>query len=176
MKWLASLCVLANFVLSACIAEPPVVHLDEDRDRGQSLEAALLGGGLDEPHALSGLLGERGLYFMEDVRQLNEPEQLELADSLAAAGVNLGSRSKLRLLADGASACVEPGDGPMAVSGADEASVRRVQDAPTAAKSGGGFSVETLAIAVTGFLGMASYILQAKLARCAPRLVSFALF
>ena len=88
MKWLASLCVLANFVLSACIAEPPVVHLDEDRDRGQSLEAALLGGGLDEPHALSGLLGERGLYLMEDMRRLNEPEQLELADTLAAAGVN----------------------------------------------------------------------------------------
>jgi len=30
MKWLASLCVLANFVLSACIAEPPLVHLDKE--------------------------------------------------------------------------------------------------------------------------------------------------
>ena len=37
---------------------------------------------------------------MQDVRRLNEAEQLELAESLRSAGVNLGSRSKLRLLAD----------------------------------------------------------------------------
>ena len=44
-----------------------MVHLDEDRDRGQPLEAALVraavGGGVNEPLALSGLLGERGAVF-----------------------------------------------------------------------------------------------------------------
>jgi hypothetical protein len=44
-----------------------------------------------------------------------------------------------------------------------------VQDTPASATSSEGFSVETLAIAVTALLSVGSYILQAKLARDAER-------
>ena len=44
-----------------------------------------------------------------------------------------------------------------------------MQDTPASATSSEGFSVETLAIAVTALLSVGSYILQAKLARDAER-------
>ena len=97
------LSLLASFALSACVAAPSAVDegMDERTDaKGHSLESELASGGLDEPHNLSGLLRELGLHVMRDVERLSEPEQLELAESLRSAGVNLGSRSKLRLLAD----------------------------------------------------------------------------
>jgi hypothetical protein len=122
---------------------------------------------MDEPRVLSTLLRELGLHVMQDVGRLNEAEQVELAESLKAAGVKLGSRSKLRLLADADAA----DDAALGVIGAGaNAPPRQMQEtqASSAASSksdGGGFSIETLAIMVTALLGLASYILQAKLAR-----------
>ena len=99
------------------------------------------------------------------MRRLNEAEQLELAESLRSAGVNLGSRSKLRLLADADAAADHGLD--LTATGANVSPRQMQEDQPAsaaAAKSdGGGFSVETLAIMVTALLGLASYILQAKL-------------
>jgi hypothetical protein len=135
------------------------------------LEAELAAGELDQPLALSGLLGDLGLHFMRDVRRLNDPEQLELVESLKTAGVNLGSRSKLRLLASvnaNMRAAVDFDQG-LVMATVAKPHRRKAQDQPlTAATSkadSGGFSVETLAIMVTTLLGLASYILQAKLAR-----------
>jgi hypothetical protein len=151
-----------------------------------TLQSNLAAAGLEQPQILSGvLLMELGLPSVQDVRLLNMPEQLELSKSLREQGINLGSRSKLRRLSEEA---VEPGEvtAPeetlQAKSGtshrereggqserrwqlqSDETpSVRRAQDEPAKAESSR-FSVETLAIAVTGLLGLASYILQAKLA------------
>jgi hypothetical protein len=165
------LSLLASFALSACVAAPSAVDegMDERTDaNGHSLESELASGGLDEPHSLSGLLEDLGLHVMRDVERLNEPEQLELAKSLRSAGVNLGSRSKLRLLADADAAADHGLD--LTATGAN-VSPRQMQEdqlagAAAAAKSdGGGFSVETLAIMVTALLGLASYVLQAKLAR-----------
>ena len=65
------------------------------------LEAELVVGGLNEPHALSNILRDVGLHSIGDVHHLNAPEQLELSESLRAAGVDLGSRSRLRRLSDG---------------------------------------------------------------------------
>ena len=164
-----SFCLLASFAIGACVAAPSAVDeaIDTGRDKGPALESELVSGGLDQPHALSSLLEGLGLRLMQDVRRLNEPEQLELAESLRAADVNLGSRSKLRLLAN-ADAAADCGLGMMS-TGANVSPRQMQEDQPAsaaAAKSdGGGFSVETLAIMVTALLGLASYVLQAKLAR-----------
>ena len=53
------------------------------------LEAELAEGGLNEPHALSDILRDVGLHSIGDVQHLNAPEQLELSESLRAAGVIL---------------------------------------------------------------------------------------
>ena len=85
-------CLLATAALTAAAAgQPP-------------LEAELAVGGLNEPHALSDILRDVGLHSIGDVQHLNAPEQLELSESLRAAGVDLGSRSRLRRLSDGAPA------------------------------------------------------------------------
>ena len=167
------LCLLASFALSECVAAPPAVDeaIDKGRDKGYSLESELAAGGLDQPHALSGLLEELGLRLMQDVWRLNAPEQLELADTLKAAGVDLGSRSKLRLLAN-ADAAADHGLRVMATgANAPPRQMQADQPSSTAAtkSDGGGFSVETLAVMVTALLGLASYILQAKLARDAAQ-------
>ena len=168
------ICLLASFALSACGAAPSAVDeegMDEATDiegRPHSLESELASGGLDEPHALSDLLEGLGLHMMENVRRLNAPEQLELVESLKEAGVDLGSRSKLRLLANAEAAAANHVLDLTATSA--KIPLRQMQDQSSnasASKSGngGGFSVETLAIMVTALLGLGSYILQAKLAR-----------
>ena len=81
-------CLLATAALTAAAAGTP------------PLEAELAAGGLNEPQALSGVLRDVGLHSIGDVQHLNAPEQLELSDSLRAAGVDLGSRSRLRRLSD----------------------------------------------------------------------------
>jgi hypothetical protein len=160
MKSLAILCLLANCVLAAHFGAISAVHdfMDKATDKIQSLESELASGGLEEPQALSGLLTGLGLHFMQDIRRLNEPELLELAESLQSAGVNLGSRSKLRLLAH-VDAAADHALDLMAIG--TGAPLRQMQDQPTSAATaksdGGGFSVETLAIMVTALLGLASY-------------------
>jgi hypothetical protein len=74
------------------------------------LEAELAVGGLNEPHAISDILRDVGLHSIGDVQHLNSSEQLELSESLRAAGVDLGSRSRLRRLSD------EAADVPTAAS------------------------------------------------------------
>jgi hypothetical protein len=98
MLSLTRLCLLASFALSECVTSPSAV--DDTMDKRHSLESELAFGGLDQPHALTGLLEGLGLRLMQDVRRLNALEQLELVESLKVADVNLGSRSKLRLLAN----------------------------------------------------------------------------
>ena len=130
-----------------------------------SLQASLATGGLEQPQALAGILRGLGLPSVQDVRLLNIPEHLELSKSLQEQGVNLGSRSKLRRLSEGDN---EVPAGLLYDNGVRSAdsrtSHRRAQDAPAKAESSG-FSMETLAIAVTALLGVVSYVLQAKLAR-----------
>jgi hypothetical protein len=130
---------------------------------------------LDQPQALSGLLEELGLRSMHDVGRLNAPEQLELAESLWSAGVNLGSRSKLRLLAN-ADAAADHGLGVMG-TGANVPPRQMQENQPASAaaskpyggrrlqNTGGGPSMDSLALATTAILGIASYLMQAKISR-----------
>ena len=101
------------------------------------LEAELAAGGLDQPLALSGLLAALGLQLMHDARRLNKPEQLELAGSLKAADVNLGSRSKLCLLAANVRGVADHDLDLVAAISNTKAPRRQLQDQPpTAAASG----------------------------------------
>ena len=115
----ASIYLFVNVAVSACGTN----HLMDVATESVEITAELEAGGLHQPLVLSKVLKGLGLDSMKNVRQLNEPEQLELAESLTAAGVNLGTRSKLRLLADGgAPAVCGHGDGSLTNSGAVDAS------------------------------------------------------
>jgi hypothetical protein len=171
MRSAAKICLLANLVLSAHAL--PKIQPDSSPaaegdgiTEGHSLEMGLASGGVEEPGTLSALLVELGLHSAQDLRRLNELEQLELAECLKHAGVSLGSRSKLRSWAAADTTRVARGHS-LDIPTARAKIWRRVQDQPSSAatSSGGGVSVETIAIAVTVLLGLASYILQAKLAR-----------
>ena len=144
-------CLVATATLTAAAARQP------------PLEAELAAGGLNEitHEALSSILRGVGLYSIADVQQLNAPEQLELSESLRAAGVDLGSRSRLRRLSDGAAVPTAPDSshesfrpvGPC--RGGDSLQPRRVQTkegvAEADVKGSGGVSMDTLAL-------MSSYI------------------
>jgi hypothetical protein len=141
---------------------------------GDSLQLDLAAGGLQDPAVLCDILQDKklGLLSMQDIRLLNAPEQLELAESLRDAGVNLGSRSKLRRLSDSnheERSGMHDGN-TINISAEGKPSARRVQEEPSASAGAekreiDGPSMETLAIAVTALLSVGSYILQAKLAR-----------
>ena len=66
-----------------------------------SLPSALASRGLDQPNELAAILLDLGLSSFYSLRILNMAEQLELAESLKDAGVNLGTRSLLRHRASG---------------------------------------------------------------------------
>ena len=173
---LTSLCLLASFALNACVAAPSAVPVDEATEKRHSLEAELASGGLDDPRALSGLLGGLGLHMMQDMILLNGPEQLELAESLRAGGVTLGSRSKLRLLADrGAEETSESAYAGMLAGTA--LSPRRVQGVPAASPRSNdvvlsgmtsqrrlqeGVSSDSIALMATAALGILSFVVQGR--------------
>jgi hypothetical protein len=133
-------------------------------------------GGLNEPHALSDILRDGGLHSIGDVHHLDSPEQLELSESLRAAGVDLGSRSRLRRLSD------EAADVPTAASshesfwpvgstcrGGNSLQPRRAQTkegvVEADVKGGGGVSMDTLVLMSTAVLGIATFVLQARVAK-----------
>ena len=165
----ANCCLLASLALTACVACSP--HLPDESLLG--LEVELAAAGLDQSQALSDILEKLGLHFVQDVRLLKMPEELELVDSLRSAGINLGSRSKLRQLYEGSTGPVQSfSDLAGHTWSADVIpsmwTMRRAQGEPAKADpadGGGGVSVETLAIALTALLGLGSYVMQAKIAR-----------
>jgi hypothetical protein len=149
--------------------------LAREYETADTLQSSLSAGGLEQPQFLSGILRELGLPSMQDVRLLNKPEQLELAESLREEGVNLGSRSKLRRLSE---TPVEPGDAPAPKGTLREKSGAGHRKTPGSGRSeredgeneprrqlqsvGGGISIEVAAIAVTGLIGMVGYAVQAR--------------
>ena len=150
-----------------------------------SLQSSLAAAGLEQPQALAGILRALGLPSLRDVRLLNTPEQLELAESLREEGVSLGSRSKLRRLSEEP---VEAGDEPEPAeifrentaaghrmsprSGASAVSEREGGQSERRRQlqsGGGGFSIEVAAIAFTGLIGMVGYAVQARSAQKASQ-------
>jgi hypothetical protein len=194
--------LLALLAPSLAAAEQPFpTHPHAMRD---SLEISLAAGGIEQPQALSSFLQELGLPTVQDVRLLNVLEQLELAESLRVARVNLGSRSRLRRLSENSSEAIglvkDKADG----SANFRTSHRRCQDELKAAmaegsgfssmevstealenarwqvtqpddfhrqlqQGGGGGGMDSIALAVTALLGIASYLVQAKISRDAEK-------
>jgi hypothetical protein len=108
--------------------------------------------------ALQAELVKLDLADLGDVLLLNAEERDELKGALKVVGIPLGARSRFRRVVEDTGFRRLPTD--------ERSSIRRVQEEPTAAKKeSGGFSFETLAIAVTALMGLISYALQAKLAR-----------
>jgi hypothetical protein len=158
--------LLATATLTAVAADLP-----------PGLEVELVAGGLNEPQVLSGILRDVGLYSIGDVQHLNAPEQVELSESLWAAGVDLGSRSRLRRLSDGVAALPTARAAswqdeyfrPVGPCGGDGLQPRRAQTkegaAEADAKGGGELSMDTLALMSTAVLGIATFVLQARVAK-----------
>ena len=202
---LALLALLAPASLAA-VGQPGFArhHATSDGAMQSSLEASLAAGGVAQSRALAGALLGLGLPSARDVRLLNVPEQLELAESLRAAGVDLGSRSRLRRLSE------EGGEGIGDLNGGSNVRtsyrcspdkldamhaknsgfsimsemstwalknarlpVTRVTQDETFPRQlqqgGGGGSMDSIALAITALLGIASYFVQAKISRDAER-------
>ena len=167
MKGFALSCLLATVALATCAAErqPSVPSKDS-----ASLEAELESGQLDQPLVLSAILRELGLHLMGDVRLLNAPERLELSESLRAAGVDLGSRSKLRRLSGGGTQSeqqLQLDESALLTidSVKDKTPQRKVEENHRQLQEKTGFSLEVAAIVVTGLLGMVGYVVQARSAQ-----------
>jgi hypothetical protein len=167
----AARCLLLQATLTAV-----VLHVAASGQPPQHLEAELVAGGLNEPQALSNILRDVGLHSIVDVQHLNAPEQLELSESLRAAGVDLGSRSRLRRLSDGVADL--PTAGPSLhesvqpvrpCGGGGTLQPRRAQAKEGAveadARDGGELSMDTLALMSTAVLGIATFVLQARVAK-----------
>ena len=154
MKRFSLSCLLVKLALAACAAEQQSSTPSEDL---ASLEAELESGQLDQPRVLSTILHELGLHLMGDVRLLNAPERLELSESLRAAGVDLGSRSKLRRLSGSGTQSEQQlqldESAPLTID-----NHRQLQEKT-------GFSLEVVAIVFTGLLGMVGYVVQARSAQ-----------
>ena len=166
MKRFALSCLLATLALATCAAErqPSVSSKDS-----ASLEAELESGQLDQPRVLSTILRELGLHLMGDVRLLNAPERLELSESLRAAGVDLGSRSKLRRLSGGGTQSEQQlqldESAPLTVDSVKDKQPQHWQQIHRQLQEKTGFSLEVAAIVFTGLLGMVGYVVQARSAQ-----------
>jgi hypothetical protein len=85
-------------------------------------------------------------WYRPRVQHLNAPEQLELSESLRAAGVDLGSRSRLRRLSDGPAVPTAPASSyesfwPVGLCWSSAGSDRRGSSPATAAAVHGALSL-----------------------------------
>ena len=139
------------------------------------LQHALAPHRLRRPAAAAALLSAMGLDSPQELALLGEVDWVELLGELKAGGLVLGDRAKIQLLSGDMlppQGCGAPW-GP--VLSASSAPGRRTQEngatmveAPRGpAPEGTGLSgrVEIIAIMVTVLLGLASYLVQAKIAR-----------
>ena len=142
-----------------------------------SLPSALASRGLHQPNELAAILLDLGLSSIHSLRILNVAEQLELAESLKDAGMNLGTRSLLRHLAT-TDADVGTEVFTTEHNGEPERAEHKAQrhnsqntegNSPGShegrllqTSGGGGFSIEVAAIVFTGIIGMIGYVVQAR--------------
>jgi hypothetical protein len=134
------------------------------------LPASLSHAGLEHPESLTESLYTIELRSLQDIRMLNIGERAEMFASLRGMDVGLGSRAKLRRLADAPSATVERSTEGLEQD-ADWASrpSPRAQATVTRRQLQSGGSMDSIALAVTALLGIASYLVQAKISRDVER-------
>ena len=127
------------------------------------LPASLSHAGLENPESLAEALDTIELRSLQDILMLDTGERAEMLASLQAMDVGLGSRAKLRRLACASSAAVEQSAGGL--KNADWVSTQPESISPRQLQQIGG-SMDSIALAVTALLGIASYLVQAKISRC----------
>ena len=99
-----------------------------------------------------------------ELGRLSAGEHAEMMESMRAAEITLGDRFRLRLLAEGAgfaalqTPAVEAGVEEWPKTDDRHEQVRRLQEG--AAKKGDGLSSDSIALMVTAFLGVGSFIIQ----------------
>jgi hypothetical protein len=147
-----------------------------------SVECALQRAGVRDPASMTESLTLAELRTVDDVAGLDTAEAAELFGELRAAAIPLGDRARLRKVAWAHPSAWDrqqwggPGDesAMMFQSGSLPSSHEtRVAKTPNAAhrqlQSGGGVSVEVIAIAFTGLIGMIGYAVQARSAQKASQ-------
>ena len=155
-----------------------------------SIECALQTAGVRDPAAMTESFLRAELRTVADVAELDLTEAAELFDELRTASVPLGDRSRLRKAARGGvwggahggfGVICDPRTWPeetlrekVAAAGHLEARGPGRSDWEPSAQhrqlqSGGGVSVEVVAIAFTGLIGMVGYAVQARSAQKASQ-------
>ena len=129
------------------------------------LPASLSHAGLENPESLAEALDTIELRSLHDIRLLDTGERAEMFASLQAMDVGLGSRAKLRRLACASSAAFEQSAGGF---NADWASTQ-AEPTPRQLQQQSGGSMDSIALGMTALLGIASYLVQAKISRDAER-------
>jgi hypothetical protein len=125
------------------------------------LLASLSQAGLGNTHSISEALSTIELHSLQDIRMLDAGERAEMFVSLEGMGVGLGSRAKLRRLAD-----VQI---PSALENTNWAFTRPESTRRQLQQGSGGGSMDSIALAITALLGIASYLVQAKISRDAEK-------
>ena len=153
---LAALAALADTALAA-----GAIHVGLPYEPAEGVACTLQATGVRDPAAIAAALSQAALHSVADVAGLNGGETAELFEDLRAAAIPLGDRARLRKASEHANAhhpfakMLRPLDG---------ARHRRLQGA-TSSSDRGGVSIEVVAIAVTGLIGMVGYLVQARSAQ-----------
>jgi hypothetical protein len=126
------------------------------------LLASLSQAGLEHAESLFEALCTIELYSLQDIRMLDAGERAEMFASLEGMDVGLGSRAKLRRLAD-----VQ--DVPSAPTNTNRSSTRPESTRRQLQQGSSGGSMDSIALAITALLGIASYLVQAKISRDADK-------
>jgi hypothetical protein len=116
---------------------------------------AIQAAGVRDPAAIVAALSQAALYSVADVAELNQAEAAELLEGLRAATIPLGDRARLRKTYEN--------EGRHHTL-ANTLRHRHLQAGATHTTGGGGdgMSIEVAAIAFTGLIGMAGFIVQAR--------------
>ena len=133
-----------------------------------------------EPQAVARILTDiirvdaTGGEWLADLRGFDSTERAELCDALRSEGVGLADRSKLRILATIPETPLWQTSALVSESRTQVHSTRAQFAEPTARASPrqlqeSGGSMDSIALAVTALLGIASYLVQTKISRDAER-------
>jgi hypothetical protein len=165
--------VLCLFVLPVCKAG----HAPVSDTLPAELFTLLSAAGMAEPEAVARVLTDtiglqastsEGGSWLADLREFDATERSELYETMRSDGVALADRSKLRRLAFPLAAapelvCIGSFTNSLTEEATTGSTARQLQQ-----QSGG--SLESVALAITALLGMASYLVDAKLSRDAKQL------
>ena len=149
--------ILAVSLCTAAHAEGAAYPCAEDMPHGvdDGVLTDLSAAQLVQPAAVANVLAAANLAPAE-LGHLSPGEHAEIMEFMRAGEITLGDRFRLRVLAEEAAFFAAPEKSPKAHG--RHGQVRRLQGDST--KKGDGLSSESIALMVTAFLGIGSFIIQ----------------